>query len=160
MPVGWRKIKLASGVIYYEREQIPLKQFRWPVRLGHNVSKPTHDERFLRFRAIRGWLSIEPDISAGGAYFKGHDAKCFIPGPIKENSYQTIELIALYSRFHLGPAKTRYKIMWIERADNVCYRKGTGNVDADIWENLDLEEIDVVLGSATAASSVRCPLDS
>lgn len=82
---------------------------------------------------------------AGGVYLEGHDAKCFNLGPIKENSDQTFELIALYSRFDTGIAKTRYKVMWIERVGNVCYRKGIGNVDADIWENLELEEIDMVL---------------
>lgn len=54
MPVGWRRITQASGVLCYEHEQILSKQCRWPLPLGNDVPKPAHDERFLRFRAVRG----------------------------------------------------------------------------------------------------------
>lgn len=139
VPAEWKRGTLASGRIYYEHEKIPSKKFRWPFSLGDNVPKFMHGEQFLRFRAVRGWMTIGVDYPPGLNLFC-HNISCFL----QEDSNQIFELIALYHTSTDG--RKIYQVMWIERVDGICYREGVGEVEAHIWERLDLEEIDVVLG--------------
>jgi hypothetical protein len=36
--------------------------------------------------------------------------------------------------------------MWIEWKDGIAYRRALGRVEKKLWEQQDLEEIDVTLG--------------
>jgi hypothetical protein len=39
-----------------------------------------------------------------------------------------------------------YNVMWIEWSEGIAYRKAIGRVHKDLWNNLPLEEIDILLG--------------
>jgi hypothetical protein len=39
-----------------------------------------------------------------------------------------------------------YNVMWIEWHNGIAYRKGLGRVQMDLWDLLDLEEVDITLG--------------
>lgn len=39
-----------------------------------------------------------------------------------------------------------YAVLWIEWKDGVAYRRGSGEVNGDEWESLDLEPVSLVLG--------------
>ncbi|KAK3294458.1 heterokaryon incompatibility protein-domain-containing protein [Chaetomium fimeti] len=39
-----------------------------------------------------------------------------------------------------------YNVLWVRWQDQVAYRKGIGRVSADVWDRLELDEVDVNLG--------------
>ncbi|KAF5678622.1 hypothetical protein FHETE_1174 [Fusarium heterosporum] len=39
-----------------------------------------------------------------------------------------------------------YGVLWVDWSDGIAYRKGCGYVKKEIWEEQDLEDIDIVLG--------------
>lgn len=41
---------------------------------------------------------------------------------------------------------TFYNVLWIKWEDGIAYRRGVGRVKRDQWENMELEDIDLVLG--------------
>lgn len=43
-------------------------------------------------------------------------------------------------------ARDVYNVMWVVRVDGICYRKATGLVDRDIWEQYVRCETEVILG--------------
>jgi hypothetical protein len=145
-PLGWTRGLSASGRICYKHKQIPSISFRYPIPVQDDAEILMHDQRFLRFTAWRGWLSLDPHNPPTGAYVQDHEGILFHLDSVEKNPDKRCELIALHSRFDGGENKTIYKVMQIERVDNICYRKGIATIDSDIWEALDLEEIDVVLG--------------
>lgn len=41
---------------------------------------------------------------------------------------------------------TLYNVLWVEWEDGIAYRRGVGRVKREIWESMELEDIDLVLG--------------
>jgi hypothetical protein len=39
-----------------------------------------------------------------------------------------------------------YGVLWVEWTDGVAYRKGCGYVLKELWEEQDLEDVDLILG--------------
>ncbi|KAM3071685.1 hypothetical protein ACMFMG_009557 [Clarireedia jacksonii] len=48
--------------------------------------------------------------------------------------------------FHEEKPYEFYNCLWIEWKEGIAYRKALGRVEKSIWEGLDLEEIDLILG--------------
>lgn len=61
-----------------------------------------------------------------------------------ETNHKMGDLVPLW-----GPpqmAEDIYAVLWIEWRDGVAYRRGSGEVNGDEWESLDLEPVSLVLG--------------
>lgn len=41
---------------------------------------------------------------------------------------------------------TFYNVLWVKWEDGIAYRRGLGRVKREIWENMDLQDVDLILG--------------
>lgn len=99
------------------------------------------------------------------AYFSGkiEDMGSCRPDSPELQGLKSVELVAVcksrvYSQTNhkigawvplYGPpqmAEDVYAVLWIEWRDGVAYRRGSGEVNGDEWESLDLEPVSLVLG--------------
>lgn len=56
-----------------------------------------------------------------------------------------VELVAICRGEEIG-GENRYCVLWVEWVDGVAYRKASGMVNEDAWDEHGVEEVDLILG--------------
>lgn len=131
------------------------------VGYSKDIKMDTHLRILDKIGRLCGWLQLqnndevckfpEAEIEDGMCNYIDHLG---IEGVFVSQMLEPLELVAIcLSKFcdidKIGDEieyKEFYDVLWIEWTDGIAYRKGCGFVKKELWEDQDLEGIDLIMG--------------
>ncbi|KAF4996636.1 hypothetical protein FGRMN_4382 [Fusarium graminum] len=134
------------------------------VGYSMNVRMDTHLSLLDKSGKLCGWLQFqnhdelgrfsEPEIQEGMSQDVNYSGKENVVLKQAPGDNALFELVAICLCKFCDVQKIGdeiqfnefYGVLWVEWTDGIAYRKGCGYVKKEIWEEQDLEDIDVILG--------------
>jgi hypothetical protein len=126
------------------KQQPPMDADRWyAIQKKSGLSSELH-VGLVQLHDPKSVLGTTTDISGEFIAISAGEFLC-IPGQSVGLPWAILDEWELKRRTQDGNIYEFYNVMLIERHDGFATRKGLGRVQKAMWENLDLEEVEVVL---------------